>query len=154
MRVRVIGVGTPHGDDAAGAEAARRLARGDLPAGVEVQTCERPGPELAEALARADAAIVVDAMLSAATPGGVRRVAPEELRRARHTSSHGFGVAEALALAQALGGSPAHLELLGIEVEAARSAPDAGLSPAAERGVRRAVALLRERVRELARGGP
>lgn len=149
MRVRVIGVGTPHGDDAVGLEAARRLADGALPPGVEVETCAAPGPGLAEALAGADAAIVLDALLSGAAPGRVRRIAPEDLRRSASPSSHGFGVAEALALAGALGRAPARVELVGIEAERVGAAPGDGLSPAAERGVERAVALVRELLLEL-----
>jgi hydrogenase maturation protease len=147
--VRVIGVGTRHGDDAAGLEAARRLAGEALPPGVEVASCACPGPGLVEALAGADAAVVLDAVLSGAAPGGVRRIAPEQLRRGPGPSSHGFGVAEALALAAALGRAPARVERVGIEAERVGAAPADGLSPAAERGVERAVALVRELLAEL-----
>ena len=148
MRIRVIGVGTRRGDDAAGLEAAGRLARGPLPPGVEVVTCERPAPDLVEALAGVDAAVVLDATRSGGPPGLVRRVALEEIRRAAALSSHGLGVGDALALAEALGHAPARLALLGIE---AGDAEGEELSPAVRQGVEEAAARVRALLEEMLR---
>ena len=148
MRIRVIGVGTRQGDDAAGLEAAARLAAGPLPPGVEVAACERPAPDLLEALAGADAAVLLDATRSGRPPGSVRRVAPEEIRRAAALSSHGLGVGDALALCEALGRAPRRLVLLGIE---AGDAQGEELSAAVERGVEEAAARVRALLAELLR---
>ncbi|HTY16207.1 MAG TPA: hydrogenase maturation protease [Myxococcota bacterium] len=117
MRVTVIGVGTRHGGDAAGLAVVTALEARALPRSVALVRCERPLPDLLEALAGADAAIVVDAARSDHAARGARRVAPAELADVATTSSHGFGVARALALAEALGRAPARVELVAIEGE-------------------------------------
>lgn len=151
MRIRVIGVGSPHGDDAVGWAVAERLA--DEPPGppphggaeveLEVVRCERPPLALVDALAGADAAVVVDATRAGLAPGSVHEPAPEDLREPAALSCHGLGVAHALALARELGRAPARLALVG--VEAGPLAGD-GLSPAAARGAARAADRVRARV--------
>jgi hydrogenase maturation protease len=151
VRVVVIGVGTGHGDDAAGLAVADALAGRALPLGVEVRRCERPLPDLLDALAGAEAAIVVDALPPARAPGRVRRVARAELLGGAPASSHGLGVASALALAASLGRAPERIELLGIE--AAVIAPLAGLSHAVRAAVPRAANAALRRARHHARAG-
>ena len=114
MRVTVIGVGTRHGDDGAGLDVVTSLATRGLPPGVGLVCCERPLPDLLESLAEADAAVVVDAARGPGLPSGARRVAREELADPIATSSHGFGVARVLALAEALGRAPARVEFVAI----------------------------------------
>jgi hydrogenase maturation protease len=131
----VVGIGTGRGDDGAGLAAAEALSRRALPPGVSVHRCERPVPDLLDALEGADAAILVDAARTGAAPGRVQRLARGELARALRPSSHALGVADALALAEALGRAPARIEVLGVELG------DAGgpaLTPAASAGVREA----------------
>lgn len=149
MRVRVIGVGTRHGDDAAGLIAAEQLARSILPAGAEVLTCERPAPELIDLLAGAEAVVLIDAVAPAGSPGRVHRASPAELRSARAFSSHALGVAEALALVEALGRRPQRIELVGIEAE--RTTGN-GLSAPVAQSLTEATALARALARELGRG--
>jgi hydrogenase maturation protease len=133
VRVRVIGVGSAARGDDAGLRVARALATGPLPAHVAVACCERPLPDLLDALEGVDAVILVDAMRSGAAPGSVRRLAREELASRPATSSHGFGVARALDLAEALRGGLPRLAILGIETpEAATGGAEAAGLP--ERG--------------------
>ncbi len=148
MRIRVIGIGTPHGDDAAGLCVAQRLA-GRLPQEVGVVACHTPGPDLAQELEGVDAAVLVDAMCSGGRPGQVRRIDPDALPQVRSWSSHGFGLADGLELARALGREPGWLALVGIEV--ARTQGE-GLSPPVERGVAEACAAIRAIVGELRDG--
>ena len=115
MRIRVIGVGTRQGDDAAGLLVAEALAAGALPPGVVVRTCDRPGADLLGEMEGADAVVIIDATRSGRAPGTVFRVAPEEMAGGRSLSSHALGAREALALAEALGRSPARVEIVGIE---------------------------------------
>jgi hydrogenase maturation protease len=131
VKIRVIGVGTRRGDDAAGLETLERLARAPLPGNVELVACERPSPELVDLLSGADVAVVIDALEPAGTPGRVLRVDPAALRPAGGLSTHALGVAEALALAEALGRGPGRLELVGIEA----GEGDAGLSEPVQRSV-------------------
>lgn len=121
-RVVVVGCGNPDAaDDAIGILAVReaREALEEITGMIVVEGAL--GPDLAGLLADADAAVVIDAVR---TPGGgrdpgtlVRVVAgPEGLPvdLGAPVSSHGFGVAEAVGLAQALGVST-RLVFLGVE---------------------------------------
>jgi hydrogenase maturation protease len=125
--VRVIGVGTPYGDDRAGLEIAARLAA--LPGcGCEVVVTERPGAELIDLLGGADAVIVLDAVRSGLAPGTLHDLPLEDLAGAAGAgSAHGIGVAQALALARALGGGPRG-RFIGIEAGPGRPAFAAALS--------------------------
>jgi hydrogenase maturation protease len=142
----VIGVGTPHGDDAAGLALAARLEAAGLPEGVRAVSCQRPGVDLPDVLAGADAAVLVDAMRSGRPPGSVARLAPDALPVLRSVSSHGLGVADGLALAEALGRRPRRLALVGIE--AVGSEGDA-LSPEVRGALDVAAVLVRSLVDEL-----
>ncbi len=63
--------------------------------------------ELAEALARACEAIVVDAAIGPGRPGTVFRLdGAAQVLPAAGPSYHGFGLAEAIAFAEALGATP------------------------------------------------
>lgn len=148
MRVHLIGVGSGHGDDDAGLRVAAALAARALPPGVAVRRCERPLPDLLDALAGADAAVIIDAAATGAAPGSVRRLASSELARHGAASSHGLGVAQVLALAAALDRAPARVELLAIEIAAcAPRAEGAPPSPA----LLAAVAAATEAALEIAR---
>jgi hydrogenase maturation protease len=146
VRIRVIGVGTERGEDAAGLAVAELLAKGALPAGVSVHRCERPLPDLLDALGGADAAIVVDACRTGAPAGSVLRLERVELGRALASSSHALGVAEALALAEALGRAPARIEVIGVEIAEA-DAPR--LAPGAPAGVAEAARAALEIAKEI-----
>jgi hydrogenase maturation protease len=115
MRVRVIGVGSAFGDDAVGLAVVELLARRHLPAQITVARCERPMPDLLDALDEIEGIVLVDATRSGAPIGSVRQLCAEEVTRARATSSHGFGVASALLLAQTLGCPATRVEWVGIE---------------------------------------
>jgi hydrogenase maturation protease len=115
MRVRVIGVGSAFGDDAVGLAVVELLARRQLPAQITVARCERPMPDLLDALDEVEGIVLVDATRSGALIGSVRQLRAEEVTRAKATSSHGFGVASALLLAQTLGCYAARVEWVGIE---------------------------------------
>jgi len=147
VRVRVIGIGTPHGDDAAGLAVVDALRRAGLPRDVDATTCMRPGVDLPQVLGNVPAAVLVDAMRSGRPPGSVARLGRSALPRRRALSAHGLGVAEGLALAEALGWQPERLELVG--VEAGDAAGDV-LSTAVEHGLGHAVELVRRLAQELA----
>jgi len=116
--LRVVGVGNPwRSDDAVGLVVARRL-REVLPA--EVEVLERAGEPtgLIDAWEGADAVWLVDALSSGASPGTVHRLdASEQPLPAAlfRTSTHHFGLAEAVELGRALGRLPQQLVVYGIE---------------------------------------
>ena len=140
MRIRVIGIGTDFGDDAAGLLVLQELTAGPgLPQGVEALPCSRP-VELLDMLDGMDGAVLVDATRSGRPPGTVHEPVPADLYEARPVSSHGLGVREALALARALGREPRRIAIIGIE---ASSTTGDGVS----RPVRAALAEATARVR-------
>ena len=104
-RVRVIGIGQPAaGDDGAGIAVVRLLREhARLPAGVEIHETSDPG-RLMALLDGIRRAVLVDALVSDQSPGQIKCLRPEALARYPQApvSSHGVGVAEAIALARAL----------------------------------------------------
>jgi hydrogenase maturation protease len=114
----VIGVGNAwRGDDGAGLAVARRL-RELAPPGVEVREVEGDASTLMDAWAGADRVVVVDAAASGAPPGTVRRfdaVAEPLPARSVRSSTHAFGVPDAIELSRALGRLPARLDVYAIE---------------------------------------
>lgn len=118
MAPRVLGIGNAaRRDDGVGAWVARRLAARCGQA-ADVRVLGDDGFALLDALAGAEAAILVDAVQSGAAPGTVHRfdaaaqALPPALLRC---STHALGVAEAVELARALGQLPARLAVYGIE---------------------------------------
>jgi hydrogenase maturation protease len=133
--ILVIGVGnSDRGDDAAGLEAARRIGEA-APAHVRVIECAGDISDLVARLAEADRVILIDACSSGAPAGSVRRlvVAENPLPALGSVSSHGFGLAEAIELARALGQLPASCILYLIEGE--RFDTGAGISDTVLRGI-------------------
>jgi hydrogenase maturation protease len=145
-RVVVIGVGnTMRRDDGAGIAIVER-ARALLPSRVEVRTLGGEATALLDAWAGADLAMVVDAVSWEHPPAsGVTRIdvtsAPDALTGfGAGTSSHGLGVAEAVALGRVLDRLPSHLVLLLVALE--EEGHGEGLSSTVEGYVDDAVALL------------
>jgi hydrogenase maturation protease len=119
-RVRVLGIGSPFGDDQAGwLTVDALLARGVCNAenGVQVHKLDRPGSSLVSLLGETDWVILIDAMQGNGSIGRIHRFDRGEWTGySRGLSSHGFGVLEALSLASELGGLPPRLALYGIEI--------------------------------------
>jgi hydrogenase maturation protease len=149
MRVHIVGVGTVHGDDAVGLAVARRLAASALPPGLAVRSCERPVPDLLDALDGAAGVVLVDAARTGAPPGAILRLDPAALARGGRASCHGLGIADALALARALGRAPHRIEVIGVEIGATpagspSAAVAAALPGAADSALGLACGLLKE----------
>jgi hydrogenase maturation protease len=117
-RTLVIGVGNPlRGDDGVGVEVARQLARRSLPAEVQVLDGGTEGLDLIFHLEEADRLVLIDAADMGLSPGGARVFDGEVLTdssEARFASTHGFGVAEVLALGRLVGVRP-EVTVLGIQ---------------------------------------
>jgi len=118
--LRIIGIGSPFAGDRFGIDAIEILRT--LPEltilGCDVEWCalDRPGAGLIEQLRGAEAVLLIDAMQSGSEPGAVRRLSLADLlQQTAVPSSHQLGVAESLALAQALGELPPQLLIYGIE---------------------------------------
>ncbi len=118
MSVVLIGIGNgQRRDDGAGLEMVR-LARDGLPDHVRVHECRGDATELMDRWAGARRVVVVDAASSGAPAGTIRRFdvarqgLPADLPQ---TSTHGFGLTQAVGLARAMGTMPAELVVYAIE---------------------------------------
>ncbi|MGA2489434.1 MAG: hydrogenase maturation protease [Anaerolineales bacterium] len=154
MKILVIGIGQSlRGDDAAGLKAVR-LWQNQYPesAGrVTVELCELPGLGLLDLLENMQAAILVDALHSNATPGSLVCLNPDELANflPDAQSAHGWGVAETLALGRSLHPelNDCHIALIGIV--GSQFSLGAGLSCAVQSGLPEAAALIEKEVQGL-----
>ncbi len=123
-RVHIIGVGSPFGDDRLGWVAAELLQRSPVLNGLEpgrivISILDRPGAMLLALWDEADHVILIDAVRSGAVPGTRHRFTASDVTGARiPATSHGFGIAAALELAQVLENLPDRLWLRGIEMDA------------------------------------
>ena len=123
-RVHIIGVGSPFGDDRLGWVAAESLQRSAVLNGLEpgrivISILDRPGAMLLALWDQADHVILIDGVRSGAVPGTRHRFTARDVTGARlPVTSHGFGIAAALELAQVLENLPDCLWLRGIEMDA------------------------------------
>lgn len=149
----VIGVGNPYRrDDGVGVAVVDALlalacdpepdptGSGQLAPPAEVEIVEESG-ESAALVARWSGhrfVILVDAISSGAAAGSVQRIECSAGRwdlgsRVAATSTHGLGLADAVALGQALGRLPERLVIFGVEAD--DTSNGAGLSPAVSTAV-------------------
>ncbi len=120
--VRVIGVGSPAGDDQAGwlvVDALRLTHLTErLACTARIIALDRPGAQLICELGDADVIVLIDAICTGAPPGTIRRIDRGEcIEHGRSLSGHQLGVASALALADALGMLPGSVWMYGIEMQ-------------------------------------
>lgn len=102
------------GDDAVGPLVAERLRE----AGVRVLDCADEPTRLLDEWDGLDVLVVVDAVLTGAAPGALRRVEADDgplPRDLRLASTHAVGVADALELGRTLGRAPHRVVVLGVE---------------------------------------
>jgi len=128
-RIAIVGIGSPQGDDRAGWIAIEALdaelsARERAVASVKTCALDRPGIALLEHLRDVERAVVLDAVNGDA-PGAIVLLHPDELQGdATRTSTHGVGVAEALALGATLRLLPPASILIGITIDACSADTD------------------------------
>ena len=127
----VLGIGNcDRGDDAVGRIVAC-LLRGRVPATVQILEHDGEGTTVLAELQALRQVWVIDAAQSGASPGTIHRIdcsITDAALPSGPVSSHGFGVAEAIALARTLGTLPPLLILYAIE--AAHFTPGAAPSSA------------------------
>jgi hydrogenase maturation protease len=141
----VVGVGNEfRRDDGVGPAVARAVAAHGVPA----EVTDGDPVRLMEAWGDAGLVVVVDALRCVpASPGTLHRVALDGAVPSA-TSSHGFGVPEAVELAAALDRLPRRLVVFGVEVAEVGFGPD--LTPAVRAAVPGVVTAVLD---ELRRGG-
>jgi hydrogenase maturation protease len=132
--ILILGLGNPlRGDDGIGPRVIEALNRRELPAGVTALDAGTGGLGLLQVLEGWERAIIVDAADVGREPGQFARFTPDEARFVGSqdaTSLHNAGLAEALALAGALGQPLPELVIFGVQPE--KIGWGDGLSPAVE----------------------
>ncbi|NWJ44308.1 MAG: hydrogenase maturation protease [Chloroflexi bacterium] len=118
LPILIIGVGNYYrGDDSAGLLLAQTLASKNVP-GVQVEEFDSDGSGLLSLWEDVDGVIVIDAVSSGNKVGRIYRFEPlaKPLPSSFFsTSTHNFGVAEAIELARALDCLPSRLVVFGVE---------------------------------------
>jgi hydrogenase maturation protease len=147
-RVKVIGVGNAwRGDDAAGLMVAQRLRQENFPY-VEIAESPGTGTALADAWKDATRVIVVDAVVTGGPPGAIYRFNAHDPAAtfpvSSPASSHGLGVAEAVALGRLFQELPLVLIIYGIEGQ--NFALGDGLSPAVAAAIPEAARRIAEEI--------
>jgi hydrogenase maturation protease len=123
---RGLGVGSPHGDDAAGWRVVERLRQHS---GLTAQLKTIEPSQLLDHLDDCRRLILVDAYQSNQPPGTILRLQwpDSRLRSQRRRSSHALGLGDALALAETLGWLPPRVVVWGVEIS--RTEPGEDLTP-------------------------
>ncbi len=146
--IRVIGIGSPHGDDQVGWRLVHEV--GSLE-GVSVQSSLIATPiDLLDVLDGIKTLVLVDACDAGLPPGSVLvRDWPCDCDEHTRASSHGLSTASALHLAEQLGRLPRRIVLFGIQTGPCRAGDD--LSPEIEHVLPQCIVQLQELIRELGR---
>jgi hydrogenase maturation protease len=148
-RVLVAGIGNIFfGDDGFGVELVRRLAREPVPEGVTVADIGIRSLHLAFALLdRPGLLLVVDAVSRGGPPGTIYLIRPSA--EAAHTGipdAHAMNLETVVAAVRSLGGEPPPIVVVGCEPEFIGER--VGLSPAVERALPHATALIHRTIAE------
>lgn len=149
IKVKIIGLGNDwRGDDAAGLQVVRRLQEEQLSF---AEILENPGTAgaLADAWKDASRVVVVDAMVTGGQPGTIYRFDAHDgvvtFPLPRSSSSHGWGLSEALALGRLFQELPPVLIVYGIEGENFNLGE--GLSPAVAAAIPEAARRIAQEIR-------
>lgn len=127
--IRVIGIGSPFGNDTLGwraiASLRQQVGTDLLPlAEIELLTADRPGLSLLHLLEGARYVILIDAILDRARHGRILRVDTHQcLLQTDQISSHTLGVVSALVLANKLGMLPEKISMIGLGINEVEATP-------------------------------
>ena len=117
--MKVIAAGNAcYGDDGVGAAVLDEIRRNETLPGVDLVDIRCDALALLDHLTADEKTIIVDAACMGLEPGAVAAFRADEARlriRGDNLSLHGFGLAEAMALARELGRLPADLLIVGVE---------------------------------------
>jgi len=113
---RVIGLGSPYGDDQVGWRVIE-LLRAIVPTQIDLVALDRPGAALVNWMQGVDHLVLVDALCSGAVPGSVVSLTPEDLATGSpRLSSHDLALSDTLRLAETLGQLPTRIDIYAIEL--------------------------------------
>jgi hydrogenase maturation protease len=149
-RICIIGIGSSNGDDAAGWAVIDALE--EMP---PLHSCilhrASAGHQIMDLLDGHETCLLIDASQSGEMPGTIRRFDwPDgRIESLRAESTHGFGAAQALKLAESLDVLPEKVVLFAVEIVSAL--PGTGLSSAVSAAVPEMARLVHELVRKTGR---
>jgi hydrogenase maturation protease len=116
--IRIVGLGSPFGDDRAGWRVIERL-RGQLPDAIDLVSLDRPGAALVQWMEGVDELVIVDALRGSRPPGTVEALDPAAVGAADGPawSSHSLDLCDTFALAARLGMAPRLLSVYAIYIK-------------------------------------
>lgn len=115
--IRVIGIGSPFGDDRVGWYVVE-LLRGRVSDTIELLALDRPGAALINWMHGVDWFILIDASGPQDLPGKVQHVDPDRLALPGQAfTSHHLDLAQTLRLADALGCRPQRVDVYAVEMQ-------------------------------------
>ncbi|WP_131795000.1 hydrogenase maturation protease [Fluoribacter gormanii] len=122
--IKVLGIGSPFGDDQAGWKVAAELKQQivihpHIAPNLLIESHDRPGVRLIELIRGFNTIFIVDAVKSDSAIGTIHRFDRDALLDSEpRFSTHGISILQALQLANALNELPANLLFYGIEIDA------------------------------------
>lgn len=126
-KLRVIGIGSPFGDDSLGWKVTSILQQQKslqqfIPTSLQIECSDRPGINLLNLMQEANTVFLIDAVKTGAKKGTIHRFENSEIEKmTMPLSSHGFGIGEILKLGKLVTELPERLILFGIEIDTVSS---------------------------------
>ncbi len=117
--IKIIGLGSPHGDDQAGWEVIRLLQQHKLPDSIELLILDRPGAALINHLQGCDQAILIDACDADWPAGHWQQLSLEGLldcAELQGGNSHQLGITDSLQLAIVTGAQLPDINCFAIQI--------------------------------------
>lgn len=121
--IKVLGIGSPFGDDQAGWKVAEALKKHismypHISQQIIIESHDRPGVRLIELMNGASTVFIIDAVKSNSEAGTIHRFKNNDIFESENRlSTHAMGVPEALQLGSALQALPDNIILYGIEID-------------------------------------
>lgn len=148
--IKVLGIGSPFGDDQVGWKIADALKmqismHANIDPFVIIENHDRPGVRLIELMSEASTVFIIDAIKSKSEIGTIHRFKNNDIFELENRlSTHNMGVSEALLLGSALHALPDNIILYGIEIDS--TAPGATLSQRVESAIEPLVVQLKNEI--------
>lgn len=121
--IKVVGIGSPFGDDQVGLRCVEILQSEVCLQNyianqmLSLEMCDRPGVGLINVICDATVVFLIDAVKTGAEIGTVHRLQNQEIESAtKDLSSHGFGVGQVMQMGRVLNALPTDVVLYGVEI--------------------------------------
>lgn len=143
MLTKVLGIGSPFGDDQLGwivADALKQelLMRDHNIPSLIIESHDRPGMRLIELMSGASTVFLIDAVQSGREIGTIHHFSNKDISQLENSlSTHGIGVIQALQVGSALNDLPDNIIFYGIEID--KIVLDSTLSHSVDRSVKKVV---------------